>query len=92
MEFPKLPEWLLNIGMHAVSGFALGFSAAFVSAPTASLPDLKAAIYAACVIGMYGAIKEVMSYIQTITTTKSTAAGPVAVSNEAPKPLLKRML
>jgi len=80
-----IPEQLINIGMHAVSGFLLGFSATFVAAPNIGLPDLQNAIYGAAVIGLYGAIKEVAAYLQTLTGTKSTAA-------EAPKPLLKRLL
>lgn len=83
-----IPEWVINIGMHAVSGFLIGFSAAFVANPTPSLPDLGAAVYGASVIGLYGAIKEVAAYIQTLASGKVTAAGP----KDAPKPLLKRML
>jgi len=83
MEF----EWAKNIAMHAVSGFLIGFSAAFVANPSPSLPDLTNAIYGASVIGLYGAIKEVAAYIQTLAS-KTTAAGPAA----APKPLLKRLL
>lgn len=83
MEF----EWAKNIAMHAVSGFLIGFSAAFVANPSPSLPDLTSAIYGASVIGLYGAIKEVAAYIQTLAS-KTTAAGPAA----APKPLLKRLL
>jgi len=84
MEF----EWAKNIAMHAVSGFLIGFSAAFVANPTPSLPELRTAVYAACVIGLYGAIKEVAAYVQTLASKTATAAGP----KEAPKPLLKRML
>ena len=83
-----LPEWLVNIGMHAVSGFLIGFSAAFVANPSPSLPDLTNAIYGASVIGLYSCIKEVAAYVQTLVGGNTTAAG----KNEAPKPLLKRML
>jgi len=86
VEFPK--EALTNIAMHAVSGFLLGFSAAFVATPSTSLPDLGSAIYGAAVLGLYSCIKEVAAYIQTLVSGKATAAGPKA----APKPLLKRML
>jgi len=82
-----IPEQLINIGMHAVSGFLIGFSATFVAAPNVGLPDLQNAIYGAAVIGLYSAIKEVAIFVQSLAS-KSTAAGP----NEASKPLLKRML
>jgi len=83
----EIPEPVKNIFMHAVSGFCLGFGATFVAAPQ-NWADFSTAIYAASVIGFYGAIKEVASYIQTLASGKSTAAG----SKSAPKPLLKRML
>lgn len=76
-----------NVAMHTISGFLLGFSAAFVTTPTVmSMPELQSAIYGACVIGLYGAFKEVASYIETITTSKTTAAGKDFV------PLSKRLL
>lgn len=87
MEFPKIPEPVKNVAMHAVSGFLLGFSATFVVAP-GSWAELSTAIYGASVIGFYGAIKEVAAYVSTLTNKNTKADN----SKEVPKPLLKRML
>lgn len=88
MEFPKLPEWAMTIGMHAVSGFALGFLTAFVGSDGTVL-DIWSALKGAIIIGVYGAGKEVLAYLQTKPFTKSTAAkGQMPVE----KKLHERML
>lgn len=83
----EIPEWLKNVAMHAVSGFLIGFCSAFVANPSPSIPDLGNAIYGAAVIGLYGAVKEVAAYVESMTKAKTTMAG-----NGEVKPLSKRML
>jgi hypothetical protein len=84
----EIPEWALNVGMHAVSGFAIGFCSVFVVDPAGAFSDFTNAIYGASVIGMYGAVKEVMEYIKSKTSVNTKAGG----AKIAPLPLLKRML
>jgi len=93
MEFPKLPEWAVNVFMHAASGFFLGFSATFVANPAGSA-DLSNALYGACVIGMYGAIKEVVAYIETIVPQPvvTNAEEAKAVAPVVKPTMAKRML
>jgi hypothetical protein len=86
MDMPEIPEAIKNVAMHAVSGFLLGFSATFVVAPQ-NWAELSTAIYAAAVVGFYGALKEVMAYALTIAN-KNTKAG----QTETQKPLIERML
>lgn len=84
-----IPEWLQNIGMHALSGFLIGFCSTFVANPAPTLPDLGNAIYGASVIGLYGAVKEVAAYIESKAKPKATAAGP---SDQKPVVPLSRKL
>lgn len=85
MEIPKLPDWAVTVGMHAVSGFALGFLTAFVGSE-GQIVDVISAMKGAVIVGVYGACKEVLAYLQT---KPSTAAGVVASQN---KKLHERML
>lgn len=90
MDMPEIPEWMLNIGMHAVSGFLVGFSATFVANPAPELPDLGTAIYGAAVIGLYGAVKEVAAYVESLVKKKDTKAG--GLKSQPAKTLKSRML
>ena len=88
MKIPEIPEPVKNVVMHAVSGFLLGFSATFVVAPD-NWAELSTAIYGACVVGFYGALKEVASYIETLAKPKDTKASGANVQE---KKLSSRML
>ena len=83
----EIPEWAKMVAMNAVSGFVLGFSAAYVANPAPSIPDLGSAIYGALVLGLYGAVKAVAAYVEGLVKKQSTKAGPMAE-----KTLVGRML
>lgn len=93
MEIPAIPVWAQNIALHAVSGFLLGFSITFVANPGIdSFADLANAIWGASVIGLYGAIKEGIAYIETLLPKPvSTAAKPGEVP-KAPVSIARKLL
>lgn len=70
----KLPEWIKMVAMHGVSGFLIGFSAAFVAGGKPEIPELQTAIYTACVGGLYGALKAVAAYLETMLKPAVPAA------------------
>jgi hypothetical protein len=93
MDFSKIPDWAQNIALHAFSGFVIGFGISIANAPLApaSWLELSNSLYAGAVAGFYGAVKEVVAYVQTnFLTSKQTAAADVV---PAPKKTLRdRML
>lgn len=89
----QIPDWAVNIGMYAVSGFLVGFSAQFVNfiiTPETSLTDFSNAIYAASVFGFYRAGQQVISYLETLFQPKKTNASGIPIVAE--KTMADRML
>ena len=86
MQIPTIPQWAVNIFKHALSGFCLGFAATFVANPT-GWQDISNEIYGAAVVGGYGAIKEVVNYVETLL---SQPAGTNAASGVAAAPTVAK--
>jgi hypothetical protein len=88
MEMPAItiPDWLKNVCMYGVSGFAIGFLQGFI-ATQGQVIDLYTALLGAATLGLYSAAKEVLAYLESLMAGKTTAS-----KGEASKKLTGRML
>lgn len=90
IKIPQLPEWVLNVGMHAIGGFLIGFSASLSLAaivPGSSMDVLETALWLACTAGGYRAFKEAIAYLETVfpATARTAATADQTMPIQAPK-------